>query len=95
MPAGKAAVMTRGAVKYIDRADAPAEIEPPKPKRTPKPRQKNDPKYVAAARELRDRYLEQVNADRLLPSASGKYDVSRQLAAAPTELTPKILLTAA
>ena len=47
---------------------------------------KNDPKLIAAARELRDRYLEEVNADRLLPAANGKYDVSRQLEAAPSAL---------
>lgn len=57
--------------------------KPEKPKREKREKQKNDPKYVAAARELRDRYLERVNADRLLASphgAQGKYDVSRQLA---------------
>ena len=54
-------------------------IEPPEPKREAKPRHKNDPKYVKAARELRDRYLEQVNADRMLPAAHWKYDVSRQI----------------
>jgi hypothetical protein len=56
-----------------------------KPKRE---KQKNDPKLVAAAREFRDRYLDEVNsADgrRLLESTrgaggGGKYDVSRQLA---------------
>jgi hypothetical protein len=42
---------------------------------------KADPKHVAAARELRDRWLEQVNASPLI--AQGKYDVARQLAAAP------------
>lgn len=48
-----------------------------------KARQKNDPKYVAAARELRDRYLEEANAPGsellLAPASHGKYDVSRQL----------------
>jgi hypothetical protein len=50
-----------------------------KPKREPRQKRKNDPKLVAAARELRDRWLEQVNLDggeRLLPSR-GKYDVTR------------------
>ncbi|MDY7109726.1 MAG: hypothetical protein SYC29_13910, partial [Planctomycetota bacterium] len=52
----------------------------PKPKRQKRPKQKNDPRYVAAARELRDRYLEQMNAGLLLPpAAQGKYDVSRAL----------------
>ena len=54
--------------------------------RKERPRMKNDPKLVAAARELRDRYLEEVNANRLLPGAQGKYDVSRALEAAPSEL---------
>jgi hypothetical protein len=59
-------------------------------------RQKNDPKYVAAARELRDRYLEEVNSGRMLAAANGKYEVSRQLEAAPTRLTtPTPLLKAA
>jgi hypothetical protein len=57
-----------------------AKAERPKP-----PRFKNDPKLVAAARELRDRYTEQINAGLLLPpSACGKYDVSRALEHAPT-----------
>jgi len=51
----------------------------------PKVRYKNDPQYVAAARELRDRSIEQINAGLLLPpSACGKYDVSRALEAAPS-----------
>jgi hypothetical protein len=33
-----------------------------KPERAKKPKAKNDPKLVAAARELRDRYLEHVNS---------------------------------
>jgi N-acetylglutamate synthase-like GNAT family acetyltransferase len=99
--AGKAAVITSRGVKYIERADAPAEeeLEPPKPKKPKKPRQKNDPKYVAVARELRDRYLEQVNSPGsgmlLPPAAHGKYDVSRQLEAAPTRLQTDRLLDAA
>ena len=53
-----------------------------KPKRPKKPKAKNDPKHVAAARELRDRYLEQVNSGRVqieAARASGKYDVSRRV----------------
>ena len=46
-----------------------------------------DLKLIAAARELRDRYIEQINAGLLLPpSACGKYDVSRQLEAAPSAM---------
>ncbi len=45
--------------------------------REKKPKVKNDPKLVAAARELRDRYLERVNEAHYLPAARGKYEVSR------------------
>ncbi len=44
-----------------------------------KPKPKNDLMHVAAARELRDRWLEEVNAGRYLPAANGKYDVSRAI----------------
>jgi hypothetical protein len=48
---------------------------------------RNDPRMVEAARELRDRYIEQINAGLLLPpSANGKYEVSRQLEAAPSAM---------
>ena len=57
---------------------APAAVE--KPKREPKPRAKTDPKLIAAARELRDRWLERVNTQELLPQ--GKYDVSRAIGCA-------------
>jgi len=53
----------------------PAAAEKPKPAK--KPKAKNDPKLVAAAREFRDRYLEEVNAGRWLPQANAKYDVAR------------------
>jgi hypothetical protein len=46
--------------------------------RAARPTLKNDPKLVSAARELRDRWLEQINTTPLLPA--GKYDVSRALA---------------
>jgi hypothetical protein len=48
---------------------------------------KNDPKLVELARELSAKYLEQVNTGLLLPpGANGKYDVSRQLEAAPSPI---------
>jgi len=49
----------------------------PEPKPLAKPAAKIDPKLVAAARELRDRWLEHVNSNPLL--SNGKYDVSRAL----------------
>jgi GNAT superfamily N-acetyltransferase len=100
VPLGKKAVITAGGIKYVDRTDYVPEIDAPdgmappeaKPKRAPKPRQKNDPKLVAAARDLRDRYLEHYNAERLLPSAQGKYDVSRALAAPAVSANNPILM---
>lgn len=61
---------------------------------------KNDPKMVEVARELRDRYIEQINAAPHLllpPSANGKYDVSRHLEAAPSamKVAPVAILEAA
>jgi hypothetical protein len=49
--------------------------------RSKAPREKRvcDPRLAAAARELRDRWLEQVNADSLLIAARGKYAVGRAL----------------
>lgn len=58
------------------------------------PRQKNDPQHVAAARELRDRFLVKANSDPGFLLPQGKYDVSRQLDAAPTELKQTPLLKA-
>jgi hypothetical protein len=42
---------------------------------------------VAAARELRDRWLERVNAGEHVLAGGGKYDVSRALAA-PSSASP-------
>ena len=73
----------------------------PKPKRPPRVKQKNDPRHLIVAREVRDRFLEEINTGRLLPSGcdergavAQKYDVSRQLAAA-SELQSVPLLRAA
>jgi hypothetical protein len=49
-------------------------VKKEKPKRE---KVKNDPRLVSAARELRDRWLEQVNARQLV--GEGKYDVSRAI----------------
>jgi hypothetical protein len=55
-----------------------------------------DPHLVAKSRELRDRYLEQVNDRMLLEFARGKYDVSRAARAlsAPMVARPMRLLKA-
>jgi N-acetylglutamate synthase-like GNAT family acetyltransferase len=95
-PAVRPNSISMGGLRFAPVAAPQAvEAKPPKPKRV---KQKNDPKYVAAARELRDKYLEQVNSpggESLLPASAGKYDVSRQLEAAPSELKQVPLLKAA
>jgi hypothetical protein len=66
-----------------------------------KPNRKNDPKLVAAARELRDRYLEHVNAGGMALEGEGKYDLTRALPASPAAAAsrqlgpPSLLLPAA
>jgi hypothetical protein len=55
-----------------------------KPPRVKGPKKKADPKLVAVARELKDRWLERVNAGEYVLEAAGKYDATRRaLAAAP------------
>ncbi len=65
-----------------------AESEKPVKMKAPK---KNDPALAAKARELRDRWLEQVNATPLL--SHGKYDVSRPLDRTMILPKPALLLT--
>jgi hypothetical protein len=62
----------------------PVEEKTPKEKKS---KRKHDPKLISAARELRDRWLEHVNAGEMLIEASGKYDVTRVLSA-PMARTP-------
>jgi len=76
-PPGQAAIVTSNGLRYLERADAPTEAPTPKPKRPRKPRMQHDEKYLRAARELRDRFLEYFNHDHLLPDSRGKYEVSR------------------
>ena len=86
-PVGKKAVLRGGRIKYVDipgfdsSTDMPDELLLPARSKKPRaPKQKNDPQWEAAARDLRDLYLENVNASMLLPPAAcGNYDVSRQL----------------
>jgi hypothetical protein len=65
-------------------AAAEPKAKPPRPK---KEKVKIKPQLVAKARELRDRYLEQVN-ERLLLASSGKYDMSRALTRAMPATLP-------
>jgi hypothetical protein len=78
-PPGKVAIFVARRITYVDRPGYVPE-RPVKESRAKKPREAPpalDRKYLAAARELRDRYLEHVNAQ--LIGTEGKYDVSRQM----------------
>ena len=52
-------------------------VEVPKPKREKAPKPKVDARHIEAARELRDRYLEQVNGGGYRLEGEAKYDVAR------------------
>jgi hypothetical protein len=58
---------------------AAAETAIDKPKRDSRKAEKIDQRLVGAARQLRDRWLEQVNADSSSMLSHGKYDVSDAL----------------
>lgn len=47
--------------------------------RVKKPAAKIDPQFVSAARELRDRYLEQVNENGYRLESAGKYDLKKSI----------------
>jgi hypothetical protein len=78
-------VITAGGLRLGPQAPA-APAPKPKPEPKPKPKVKNDPRHVAAARELRDRWLERANADPSALLSAGKYDVSRALTGAGVSL---------
>jgi hypothetical protein len=95
-PVAKPMSIKAGGLRFAPGTTPPpvAEAKPLKPTLI-RPRMKNDPKLIAAARELRDRYIEQINQGLLLPpSACGKYDVSRQLESAPPAMEMKMLTAA-
>jgi hypothetical protein len=87
-PPGKAAVVTGGKIRYLDRGDYVPPPEPEKPKREARPRPKNDPKLIAAVRELRDRWLERVNTGGFILEAPCKYNLTRALAPPPVGAMP-------
>lgn len=76
-------ILIGGKIRHVPRPGVRVEVEPvPKQraqraKRLPAPKTKIDPKFLTAARELRDRYLEQVD-DGLL-GVTARYDITRQL----------------
>jgi len=89
-PAGKMPVVSGGKIRYVDRpggraeAAAPKQLEEPAPppprteRKSRRPKVKNDARLAAMARELRDRYLEQVNSGAIeLDHGAAKYEVGR------------------
>ena len=83
--AARAKTVSAGGLHFGSANTAPASGRVPSPEakaKVKKPRPaKNDPKLVAAARELRDRWLEQAAASPGLieQSANGKYAVARKV----------------
>ena len=63
----------------------PPESEPER-KRDRRQKLKNDPRLVAAARELRDRYLERINHGALVPQTQARYEVARAIPDQPIAL---------
>jgi hypothetical protein len=83
-----------GAVMPVVETPAAPAAEVGKTPRAKRVTPKVDPKQIAAARELRDRWLEQVNAGQYdLPSAA-KYDLARlpspPCRQGPEETTPML-----
>ena len=108
VPLGKVAVITARGFKYVDRPGFVPELDTPeelaalaKLKRKPAtraPAPKHDPKHIALARELRDRFLDQVNGDPSLLLPNAKYEVAKALPApqgAPVEFIEVKALPAA
>jgi hypothetical protein len=89
LPAGKAAVITANGLRYVDRGDY---VPEPKAKRGPRAAAgKNDTKLAAAARELRDRYLEHINRGAgVAADAIGRYRVSRGIEGGAIPMPGKI-----
>jgi hypothetical protein len=83
--AAKPAPRPMGGFRFQSEVDAEKPVKTPKEKK-PKAQggaAKIDPKYLKAARELRDRWMEHVNAKGVLLESSAKYDVARAIEAAP------------
>jgi hypothetical protein len=81
-PAGATALGGWGFTPPAPPPPAPGE----KTKRAPRQKLKNDPKLVAATRELKARWLEHVNEDPTLLLPNGKYDVARVLIDSPAPM---------
>jgi hypothetical protein len=88
LPAMNPSAIVSGGLRFAVPKEAATE---PKPAREPKQKVKNDPRLVAAARELRDRWLEQVNRGAFLEDAQGKYDVSRAIEAKQPSTTAAVV----
>src|SRR4051794_35175662 len=69
-------LISSGGLRFASPTTALAKTEPSKRSRQ---KLKNDPKLIAAARELRDRWRERVNSGQDLPQAAAKYDLTRRL----------------
>jgi GNAT superfamily N-acetyltransferase len=87
-------VILSGGLRYVPPGAVPAPAPKAPTAKVKKPRVKHDPRYLVAARELRDRYLEHVNSGQLEFASGGKYDVTRQLISPTTSFEPKLIAAA-
>jgi hypothetical protein len=80
----KQSVIASGGLRFADPKPVVEKVEKPK-----REKQKNDPQLVAAARELKDRWLEHLNATPLL--AQGKYDIGRAIESNQSGSRPTVI----
>jgi hypothetical protein len=78
-PAVPPSTIAAGGLRFAAMKETAIELQSVSRERSPRQKVKNDPRFVAAARELRDRWLERVNADTSASLAHAKYDISREL----------------
>jgi len=88
---------TGGMIGSPNDSKSPCDLKQIKARGGPKrPTTKCDPKIIAAARELRDRYLEQINSSGCALMPAGKYELSKLIASKSLGSTvPELLQIAA
>jgi N-acetylglutamate synthase-like GNAT family acetyltransferase len=92
-PARPATLQERSGLRFGSATPSPSAPGEKRP-REKREKVKNNPTYVAAARELRDRWLERANNDPSLFPTGGKYNVGRVLTeqAQPMQISPAMPL---
>lgn len=79
-----------GAIVVAKAQEAQVSEKTPRAK-TPRVKIKADPKLIAMARELRDRWLEEVNSGEYRIEPAGKYEIGRRIEQRGGEQRPLML----